>query len=166
MNIAIEKVFPELSDSEVHKFENIYGVDFPREYKAFVKSYGGSVPEANIFDIPTIESFSGIERFLGLNELVEQKLIFSGRLPEGLWPVAFADGGNLIFISVDNSSPGIYYFDHELEEDPPSAGCLFFISNSFSDFIECLRPFDLNNIGQEEPDIISVWVDPSLDDED
>lgn len=79
-----------------------------------------------------------------------------GRLPEGLIPVADAEGGNLVCLSVRSEDFGtVWFWDHEKEiaGDPARP-----IAANFSSFLADLEP-----ISSPEPTgLTEAWIDPSL----
>jgi SMI1-KNR4 cell-wall len=56
-----------------------------------------------------------------------------------LIPIAEDDGGNLICISCsDNDKGKIYFWNHEEENEDDLTANLYFVSNSFNEFIDSL----------------------------
>lgn len=79
-----------------------------------------------------------------------------GRLPDGLVPIADAEGGNLVCVSVRSADFGtVWFWDHErnlVEESVVK------IASDFDAFVADLVP----GIGEELPTMTEAWIDPSL----
>jgi len=80
-------------------------------------------------------------------------------------PIAYAGGGNLVCISLEKGVYGVYYWDHELEPNEgelPSWNNMYFLSNSFSDFLKMLRKFDPSSIRLKPGQVKKAWIDPEF----
>ena len=79
-----------------------------------------------------------------------------GRLPEGLIPVADAEGGNLVCLSSRADDFGtVWFWDHERELGGDAAKQ---IAADFSSFVADLAPID----GTKPSVLTEAWIDPSL----
>lgn len=79
-----------------------------------------------------------------------------GRLPDGLVPVADADGGNLVCVSVRADDSGtVWFWDHERELPDES---VVQVASDFDAFVADLTP----NVGEELPTMDEAWIDPLL----
>lgn len=79
-----------------------------------------------------------------------------GRLPDGLVPIADAEGGNLVCVSVRADDLGtVWFWDHERELPEES---VVQVASDFDAFVSDLAP----NAGEELPTMDEAWIDPSL----
>lgn len=79
-----------------------------------------------------------------------------GRMPDGLVPIADAEGGNLVCVSVRSSDFGtVWFWDHESELVEES---VVRIASDFDAFVADL----CRGVGEELPTMTESWIDPSL----
>lgn len=164
MSIRIKKPRKGISKQALSNFEASVGHSLPSDYREFLIKHNGGITETNEFDVPQINSGSGITEFLSVEEIVQQKKHLGERIVENAWPIAYAEGGNLVCIVLGDNS-GIYFWDHELEaeeHDLPSWRNMFLLSTHFDHFWQSLREFDPSQVVLKPGQVQSVWVDPSL----
>lgn len=134
---------------DIQTVERLIDFQMPHDYVDFLKVYNGAVPTINnIFKIPNVNNDSDIRTFFDIQEiasLVTKRM--KNRFPNKVIPIAYDSCGNYICISFEEGKEGIYFWDHELEADEdesPTWDNMFFLSRSFSGFLEMLEEFDLD----------------------
>lgn len=159
-------------DEAIAGAERQLEVRIPRDYRQFLLEVcNGGRPEDNVFERLDDDVSTGVVSFLGVgrpdahDDMVKVYEIFKDRVPSWLLPVARAEAGNLICISIRKEDEGaIYFWDHELEADegePPTEENLTLLADSFRSFASALRP----TAGEEMPQDMEVkraWVDPAF----
>lgn len=81
---------------------------------------------------------------------------YADRLPENLMPVADAEGGNLVCVSLRDQDRGtVWFWDHEISSSDDNVQWL---SIDIGSFIDDLAPLS----DEELPGVISGWVDPAI----
>lgn len=115
-------------------------INLPDEYMTLLTtvSNGGSI-EPVMF---TNDGDIGVVGFLGISteqyDLATRVAEYDGDLPEGLVPIADAEGGNLVCIKASGEDTGsIWFWDHELEGNAARK-----ITASLGEFIDGLKPYD------------------------
>ena len=150
MNI-IKKIADPIDNEAIEKFEKILGSSLPPDYREFLLSSNGGVPEKPVFRYlesgPYGESM--VRHFFGLTEKTDKSLSYkheiyvsAKRMLGNMLPIACDPGGNIIVISVSGDDKGsIYFWDHEQEGAgaSPSYENLSLVSKSFSSFIDALE---------------------------
>lgn len=163
MRLSFPAALDPASPEDIATAERALGVGLPSDYCAFLQEHNGGRPQPNQVDgNPMV----GVTVLFGVNaadpelDLVGRNLDLRGRLPDGLLAVADAAGGNLVCLSTS----GVYFWDHEYEgeeDEPPSLDTLTFLSPTFRDFLESLRPDD-DADEQQLPQVVSSWIDPDF----
>ena len=146
------RTMPPAGESELLRAEAALGVSIPEGYRAFLQATDGGRPNEGTFS-PNV----GVTEFLGAREIVSVRSRLRGRLPETLLPIAGAEGGNYICISVAEGQEGaIYFWDHQLEGD----GATERLAASFDAFVSQLRKL----VPQDLPPhrVLSVEIDPEF----
>ena len=164
MAISIEKKGSPLISKDVDRLQHMMGGPLPEDYLGFLRKYNGGIPETNEFPIPNAASGSGINQFLSAGEVINQKKKLVNRLPQIAWPIAFAEGGNYVCL-VCREKPGIYFWDHELEQEEdemPGWENMFLLASTFEEFWQALEPMRLEDIRLEPGQVKSVWIDPDF----
>lgn len=130
-------------NSKINDFEKEKGINLSDIHKKNLLVYNVSKPQRSYYKTADIE-FEVIY-FLGFSEDKYRSIshvydALSGRIPNGMLPIADAGGGNFICMSISDGS--IYYWSHEINdwglednEEYPSK-----IANNINDFLEYLRP--------------------------
>lgn len=155
----------ELTEEDLVHFELSIGLKLPEEYRYFLLLNNGGEPETNEFDIPNQNNSCGVNKFLGVNEIKNEKINLGSRLVESALPIAYAECGNLVCITLGEKNGEIYFWDHELEannNELPSWKNMFFLASSFDEFLHSLRKFDPSQIKLEPEQVESVWIDPGF----
>jgi cell wall assembly regulator SMI1 len=139
----------------LERVEASLGVSIPEDYRKFLEATDGGRPVEDTFS-PMV----GVNRFLGASEMIESRERLHGRLPATLLPIADAEGGNRICISVAEHELGaIYFWDHELEHLGADKAADR-IAASFDDFISQLRVMSRDELPPHR--VISVEIDPEF----
>lgn len=164
MTIKINKTSENVSKLQIEEVQRLLKCEFPRDYVQFLLRNNGGVAESNTFDVPRTKNSSGVNEFLSLEEVVNVKSRMSERFLPSAIPVATAEGGNFVCIVNDKKS-GIYFWDHELEQDegvPAKWDNMFFLADCFSGFLDLLRQFDPDEIELKPGQVIDSWIDPDF----
>jgi len=147
--------------SSVESVESRLGVRLPDAYRELllVVSNGGEVEPVVSLEFPAVglAAILGVERGDHLDIEARISEYKSGRLPEGLVPVADAEGGNLVCVSVRPEDFGtVWFWDHELELIGEAATL---IAADLGAFFADLAP-----VAQiDEPSAITeAWIDPAF----
>jgi len=165
MSIKILKKGKKISEKDIQKLEDIIGFKLPADYRKFLLVNNGGEPEPNEFDIPGENNSSGVNEFLNVEEIKKQKKKLGNRLVDSSWPIAYAEGGNLVCITVGKKEGAIYFWDHELEasdNELPSWTNMFLLTSKFSKFWNSLKKIDPSKIKIKPEQIKNTWIDPSL----
>ncbi len=154
MAVFTELEYP-VDIKQIKKIENFIGLSFPTDYKEHLLKYNGGQCEPNIFSFVENgeESESCIDWFLAiydgaydnLEKYIKIYKIDDKRLSSHILPIAHDPGGNLICISCGKKDNGsIFFWNHEKEVDYSTSdntdySNMYFIANSFKEFLEKLR---------------------------
>ena len=138
--------------------EGQLGFDLPDEYVALLTgvSNGGSVEPAVFADDLDI----GVVGFLGVArtddwDLATRVAQYAGDLPDGLLPIADAEGGNLVCTEVSGGRIGsIWFWDHERAVDAARR-----VAASLDAFIEGLESYDNVDVA---PEVESAYINPDF----
>jgi hypothetical protein len=151
VTITVRSTRP-VSESELARVEASLGVSIPDGYRTFLQATDGGRPVEDTFS-PKV----GVTNFLGARGILKQRARLRGRIPENLLPIADAEGGNLICISVAEGDVGaIYFWDHELEGEKAAER----LEASFDDFVSKLRVLSREDLPSAR--VISVQIDPDF----
>lgn len=159
--IEIQKSNPPIGKEVIKDFADMIGVSFPDDYKNFLCQYNGGTPRQSVFNFKNndIDNGSDIDGFLGINHPIEVMSMeyilntFANRIPNELFPIASDSYGNLICLYIKEKYYGkIYFWDHENEAPDgqnPWWNNIYLIADSFTDFINKLYEFDIDDDGNE-----------------
>lgn len=173
MTVQMKKRGGQIDEHLVNLLEEETDASLPEDYRQFLLEFNGGEPEVNEFRVSD-EQAAGVNQFFGLTQRQEygdlrfQRRLMLGRVPENMLPIANAEGGNLVCISVavDRGDYGaIYFWDHELEaeeDEDPSYENLHKIADNFNDFWESLSKFDISKVVLKEGDVEEAWIDPDF----
>lgn len=135
-----------VSKHEISFVETELGIEFPKSYRDFLLKYNGGLSEEGVFDIPNRGHSSII--FYGINtkndysDLLINYKAYKDRLPKNVIPIGFDPGGNLVCILMLIDGHKLYFWDHEVENNPPSLTKMFWIGDDFSNFVDSLQKED------------------------
>lgn len=124
--------------------ERYLGIKFPQDYKECVKLFNDGYPEPDVFNVDEDNDivFSCLLSFTNEEaNILEVNDIASGYLPEGIFPFAEDQFGNLICFDYrqDKESPIIIFYDHETENEENK---FLRICDTFPELIEGLHEDD------------------------
>ncbi|MBC1359129.1 SMI1/KNR4 family protein [Listeria booriae] len=130
-----------IKEDDIQKFESINGFVLPKAYRLFLLENNGGETEPSTFFISENEGISVLNSFFGLGDIYENLQdfveIYDERLPDGFIPIGNDPAGNVICVSInESSSDNIYFWDHEQEiENPNEMSNVFFLANDIEAFI-------------------------------
>lgn len=163
--IAFSDDQPPASSAQLERAGRELGVALPEEYAQFLRTRNGGRPEPNTCDLPPARPLGvGVTAFFGVDrppetDLLAQRRAFAGRVPPDRLPVAEAEGGNLLCVSLADG--GVDFWDHEWEaeeDEEPGEENLTRIATGFTAFLAALQPLD-----EPEPSAVrEAWIDPAL----
>ena len=140
------------TEEELRLLEQELGERLPNGYRAFLVRFNGGRPEPNWFPMQGELGIGGIDLFFGVrsagdwDDLLTAKRRLLRRMPSHMLPIADAECGNFVCLSLGASDHGsVYYWDHELEADEgeePTYANLSEIADSFASFWEAIREGD------------------------
>jgi len=118
-------------------------IDFSDAYKNFLLSQNGGVPVNGVFHYGDGNSsgivFFGVNTGENYSDLIWNYEVYKNCIPEGFFPIGSDPGGNLICIDFGNDQ-GVYFWDHEREDNPPSRNNIYRVGVSFEKFLTILEP--------------------------
>ena len=164
MTIDIRFRHPGLAAAEIAAVEQRVGAPLPPEYRQFLAAGNVGMPAPNVARAPTITC--SVAKFLGVSDVASDDLgaavdTYSGRLPDGVFPVALAAGGNLVCIVLKDGS--VHFWDHEneaAEGEPVDFRNMHLLAKSFAEFLKLLAPPDPAGAGAAK--VVSVKLKPGF----
>jgi hypothetical protein len=133
--------------------EHALGCRLSDSFKGFISSRDGAKPETNIFKINE-QNDSGVNGFIPVAE-IQRERAFIEDIPAKAYPVAWAEGGNYVFID-EGKNGAVYFWDHEAPQSVTE------LAANFGAFLDPLEPFDINTIELKPGQVKKVWVDPEF----
>jgi hypothetical protein len=146
MKVQFARVEPPCGTEELRALEAA-APSLPDDYLAFLEQRNGGRLEPN--ELPG--------RGLGLGEIfsaagvVRSKARLADRLPDECWPIADAEGGNLVLLRYTRAGWLVTFWDHETEEDEV-------VAQTFAGLLDTLVP--LGEVGPAR--VINAWIDPDF----
>lgn len=129
------------------------GCRLSSSFADFISTMDGAEPETNIFKISdSLES--GVNRFIPVAE-IEQERAQIENIPDKAYPVAWAEGGNYVFINEDKNG-AVFFWDHEAPET------LTKLADNFGAFLDLLEPFDVKKVKLKPGQVKRAWIDPDF----
>ncbi|HWM84280.1 MAG TPA: SMI1/KNR4 family protein [Kofleriaceae bacterium] len=150
MTIRLEKKSRGADEKDLTGLRAVVGDAHP-DWMDFLRENNGAVPENNVFDIEP-DNAAGITRFWSAREVMSERKKLADRMSPDLLAIADAEGGNHVCLGLSGGK-GVFFWDHEVEATTRMA-------DSFSAFLEQLRPFDPASV--EVGEVISAWIDPAF----
>jgi hypothetical protein len=151
MKIRLQNGKP-ASEEAILALEAVLGCRLSDSFRAFAGAHDGAKPEPNIFR--NSDSNCGVNRFIPVNEIQKERPRVEN-IPRRGYPVAWAEGGNYVFVDED-SNGAVFFWDHELPEESIE------LAATFSAFLDLLEPFDISTIQLKPGQVKKVWVDPEF----
>ena len=164
MPVRILKKGPPAPADDLSLLEQKLGCPIPKDFLSFISENHGGTPETNEFDIPDTGNGSGIDTFFSVREMLDLKERYASRFLTQAWPIAHAEGGNYLCL-VCKDKPGIYFWDHELEQEEdsePTWDNMFLLARTFGEFWQALKKFDVHAVQLKPGQVISTWSDPDF----
>jgi hypothetical protein len=142
------------SEEAIVALETVLGRTVSHSFRIFVQTYDGAEPETNTFRISE-DNDSGVNEFIPTSKILNERAYVRG-IPTGAYPVAWAEGGNYVFVD-EGQSGAVYYWDHELTDGPVTR-----LASDFDTFLNLLEPFDIRTIKLKPDQVEKVWIDPEF----
>ena len=141
------------SRSDIAALQQKIGMPIVPEFLEFVAVNDGTEPETNIFKIGGTNE-SGVNGFIPIKEITKE-ISRIENLPKTAFPVAWAEGGNYVFIN-QHENGAVYFWDHE------QPGNIARLADSFGAFLDLLEPFDVSTIKLKPGQVKKAWIDPDF----
>lgn len=151
MRIKQSNQFGKLSRRSLGAVERKHSLRLPEDYRRFLLKYNGGAPSPmNTIDFEEEgrSTSSDVQFFYGIHHgenwaSIEWNLeCFAGRIVEEGLPIAGDSGGNQYVLITRGEREGqIYFWDHELETDPPSYQNMSRVADNFAEFTEKLYEY-------------------------
>lgn len=151
MRVRLTKGRP-ASQSDIAALQQKIGEPLVREFLEFVALSDGAEPDPNVFQVGAANQ-SGVNGFIPVKEIAREMPRIEN-LPSRSFPVAWAEGGNYVFVSLVDG--GVFFWDHEQPEKPVQ------LARDFRSFLELLEPFDINSIELKQGQVMKAWIDPDF----
>jgi hypothetical protein len=145
-----------LSEETINQLEQTIGYSLPSDYKVFLADFGGvAFYKYAIFAIQgtskpdsgsILSTFYGVLPNYPLEDIATLYTDYKGRIPSDLLPIGEDPGGNIICLGLAGEMRGKVYFWGHHGEVVPDKGCepgstnVFFVANSFEEFLYSLKP--------------------------
>lgn len=141
------------TDEYIGEVERTICTQMPEDYRWFLREFGASIPE-----IPQAyrldpacpwgggEALAGFDFLLGpesrCTDLLEMCIEYCGdRIPREFIPIGLDGVDNILCLGVRSPYRGqVYLWIFEEETRPPTMDNMWFVANSFADFVEGLLP--------------------------
>lgn len=141
-------------------FESSLGVQLPALVRELLTevSNGGEVEPVGLKSAADVSVVAvlGVGRSDHLDLEARLSRYEDSRLPDGLVPIADAEGGNLVCVSVRADDVGtVWFWDHERELPEES---VVQVAPDFDAFVADLAP----SVVEELPSMVEAWIDPLL----
>jgi cell wall assembly regulator SMI1 len=145
--IRIRAQGPRLSEEDVTHFEKRIGSPLPEPYRRFLlENNGGRTTPDTIHveglpgsptDIKVLFSIGSPEE---TNDLLWNREMFTGRIPDRFLPIASDSGGSRFCVSLSGSDRGsvVFCLLTFTEDD----GTIYFVASDFDDFLSKIVPFE------------------------
>lgn len=152
MNLKLTKGRP-AKQSDIAALEEEIGVSIDPFFLEFAAANDGAEPATNIFKIGSANE-SGVNAFIPIKE-ISKEIVRTEYLPKTAFPVAWAEGGNYVFINQEENG-AVYFWDHEQPENITK------LADNFRSFLDLLQPFDISTIKLKLDQVKKAWIDPDF----
>jgi len=148
---------------DIARLEDELRTILPRDYVSFLQTEGGGRPTPNqsVHD-QALELGVAVTDFFDADHLTKEWSKWRARVPARLVPVADAEGGNLVCLSLHGEDTGsVYFWDHENEVEDgvePDDRNITQIAASFEEFLDGLLPLGASGVDQPG-EVTSAWID-------
>lgn len=168
MAVRIVRHNPPIAEGDLLSLESILGVQLPHPYREFLRQQNGGSLEPYSLCAPGGSVVAVVNLLYGITngndtfDLLWRLKILKERLPSGMLPIADAEGGNHVCLSLRSSDYGaVYYWDHELDGaniDPFTP-----VARDFAEFWEQLRKDDSWPSEDNDEPRGRTWIDPEFE---
>ena len=141
------------SPASIKALETDLGFQISDSFREFISTQDGASPETNIFRVSE-KNQSGVNEFIPAASIAAERTYLEN-LPQKAYPVAWAEGGNYVFID-EGRNGEVFYWDHEVPEE------ISRLADNFAAFLALLKPFDIKSIKIKPGQVKRVWVDPEF----
>lgn len=148
MKVKLSGFLP-TSKEDIKSLENALGRKLSAGYIDFLLSYNGAKPATNIFYVSE-DTDCGVNRFIPCKDVVKE-LKHIDYISEDIIPIAWAECGNYVLLNLSNGK--IFFWDHEIPAKQIE------LALGILEFLEKLKPFDINSVELKEGQVNSVWID-------
>ncbi|SEO53033.1 SMI1/KNR4 family protein [Paenibacillus sp. OV219] len=159
--------------STIDQFQNQIRLRLPADYIAFLEQFNGGYPEPSIFHMkiyhPLDMESTIMKSFFGFglengDDLMEKYRFYKKLLPADSIPICSTEGGNIVLMSLSIENYGeIYIWDHERAHRHRAVlRDLQYITDSFTDFLKRIMPYDLSDVPTKGYEVESLWIHPDF----
>jgi hypothetical protein len=141
------------SSNDIAALETKIGEPLVQDFVDFISKNDGAKPQENIFQIGATND-AGIDGFIPMRKIPSEMLCVEC-LPKRAYPVAWASGGNYVFINQAEDG-AVYFWDHERPESPIK------IAENFRSFLSAIEPFDIASVKLKPGQVKKAWIDPDF----
>src|ERR1700684_3484016 len=100
-------------EQNILRLEAELGCTLSPSFRKFLGVHDGAKPQTNIFRVND-RNECGVDRFIPADEILKERSYIEN-IPPRAFPVAWAEGGNFVFID-EGKDGAVYFWDHELAE--------------------------------------------------
>jgi cell wall assembly regulator SMI1 len=140
------------SEQNISALETALGCELSESFKQFLRAHDGAEPETNIFSVDD-KNECGVNGFIPSEEVLKERSYIENLPPKAL-PIAWAEGGNYVFID-EGKNGAVFFWDHETAEATA-------LAVTFGDFLNLLEPFDISTVKLKPGQVKKVWIDPEF----
>lgn len=154
MTVGLRQENKGCTPEELRDLAEATGQALPEDFAEFLSRHDGARPEPNVFKVGRSNS-SGVNQFFSCAQIKKEKEVLEEGLVAGAWPIAAAEGGNLVCLKSDRGRWSVVFWDHESEE-------YTLLAKTFGEFLENLQKFDPKAVELKPGQVMRAWIDPSL----
>ena|ERR1051326_2589851 len=141
------------SEGSIQALQTALGCPLSGAFSAFLRGNDGAKPEANTFKAGE-RTTCRVSRFIPAADILKERANIEN-LPRKAYPIAWAAGGNYVFVDEDRNG-AVFFWDHELPEDTIQ------LAPDFDAFLNLLEPFDIKSAELKPGQAKKVWIDPEF----
>jgi cell wall assembly regulator SMI1 len=138
-----------ITNRELDDLETTLKVKLPADYRVFLLSFNGGLPEPNLIPLMNdpADTHAMLECLFCIAEgdnldITERNSWMEGRMPAGFIAIGEDPGGNQICLDLTPENYGkVYFWDHEEEVEEgeiPDFRNVYFVANSFQEMMDNL----------------------------
>jgi hypothetical protein len=161
MVMRMKDVGVHLTEEEVLHLESKLGFSIPAAFRTFLLQYNGGRPVPSAFAIEGGDgnSYDAIQVFLRHNSPIESSnlvwnnKVTKSRLPRRLFPIARTGCGDYVCLARYGDDAGaVYFWDTHCDVDDPITDHLYWIADSFDEFLDLLQEYPDASQSDEDED--------------